>query len=104
MRQTDEASQSSSSSEDEDGDGILLTPNLDQKIATTIAKIRSRHPSVYDSSVAFFSEGESESENDTPKLAKKASKSVRQILAQQIIDESGDSEVRSRCIGAEESY
>ncbi len=41
--------------EDEDEIGELVTPEVDAQILTTIAKIRSKDPIVYDSSKNFFS-------------------------------------------------
>jgi protein KRI1 len=45
----------SSDSEIEDEDGELVTPAIENQILKTISLIKSKDPSVYDSSKSFFS-------------------------------------------------
>ncbi|KAJ3091889.1 hypothetical protein HK102_012811 [Quaeritorhiza haematococci] len=54
----DEDDEDSESDEEEDEVGELVTPEVDAQILKTIAKIRSRDPSVYDSQTNFFTEEE----------------------------------------------
>ena len=53
---SDESSESEDETEDEDGDE--LTPNIDAAIFRTLAKIRSKDASLYDSSVNVFEQEE----------------------------------------------
>ncbi|KAI8916036.1 KRI1-like family C-terminal-domain-containing protein [Gorgonomyces haynaldii] len=47
---------SESTEEEEDEDGILVTPQVDAKIMSTIAMIQAKDPKVYDQSQVFFDE------------------------------------------------
>ncbi|KMS93770.1 hypothetical protein BVRB_028140 [Beta vulgaris subsp. vulgaris] len=77
-----------SSSEDEDPEGLLLTPKIDRQIMETIEKIRNRDPAVYNPDAKFYDEDDDdEGNNDEPEPKLRKAKSVRQILAEQMIEE-----------------
>ncbi|KAH7474205.1 Protein kri1 [Phytophthora ramorum] len=75
-----------SDSETEDEDGEELTRELDSDITKTLKLIRKKDPAIYDSSIAFFKEVESEDEG-SKKGKKKGSTPLyyKDLVRQQVI-------------------
>ncbi|GMH98765.1 hypothetical protein TrVE_jg8855 [Triparma verrucosa] len=79
---------SSSSSESEDEDAELLTPNVDLKVLETINRIRSKDPSIYDSSTDFF-KGVVPDPSSIQSANQKSSKKMayKDVVREQIMEE-----------------
>lgn len=59
-----------SSSEEEDSDAELLTKNVQEKIVTTISRIRAKDPQIYDSSARFFTDDDFCQHEEKPSKSK----------------------------------
>ena len=86
-------SESDESDSEEDDDGGLLTSELNAKISSTLAAIRSKKPEVYDSGKAFFTEEEMEAHKLKLRAERKNNpkpQSVTQVMARQLLENKAD--------------
>lgn len=60
-----------SSDMEEDSEGELINEKVSEKFIKTLAKIRSKDPSIYKENKEFFKEKDFEGENDGTNLKKK---------------------------------
>lgn len=86
-------SESDESDSEEDDDGGLLTSELNDKISSTLAAIRSKKPEVYDSGKAFFTEEEMAAHKQKLRAERKTNpkpQSVTQVMAKQLLENKRD--------------